>query len=128
MDEGTPDRAPPETATSDSGGASIFEDVAALMDDGRTLVEAELAFQKTRLSYAGYRGKNAAIFGLFAVIFLVLAVFALVFGTLLALVPVLGGWGATGVVAGVLLALTALLTVLALRNVKMISHAFREDS
>ena len=127
MDHGTTDRASPEMTPSESGGTSIFEDVAALMDDGRTLVEAELAFQKTRMSYAGYRGKNAAIFGLAAISLLILAVFALVFGALLALTPMLGAWGATGVVVGVLLALTAVLGVLALRNVKMISRAFRED-
>ena len=85
MDDDNADRPHQEPVTSDGGGSSIFDDVAALIDDGRTMVEAELAFQKTRVAYAGVRGKNAALFGIAALALAILAVFALVFGTLLAL-------------------------------------------
>ncbi len=127
MDEGSHDSVSQRTVASDGGTSSIFEDVTTLIDDGRTLVEAELAFQKTRLSYAGIRGRNAAICGIAALALAILAVFALVVGALLALTPLLGAWGATAVVAGILLAVAALFAVLALRNVKLISKAFRDE-
>lgn len=127
MDDDNADRPHQEPVTSDGGGSSIFDDVAALIDDGRTMVEAELAFQKTRVAYAGVRGKNAALFGIAALALAILAVFALVFGTLLALTPVLGAWGATAVVVAILLVAAALFGILALKNAKMISRAFRDE-
>ena len=127
MDEGSHESVSQRTVASDGGNSSIFEDVATLIDDGRTLVEAELAFQKTRIAYAGIRGRNAAIFGIVALALAVLAVFALIVGALLALAPLLGAWGATAVVAGILLAVAALCAVLALRNAKLISKAFRDE-
>ena len=39
---------------------SLIEDVRQLVDDGRTLVEAELAYQKSRAVIAGMAAKSIA--------------------------------------------------------------------
>lgn len=114
--------------TGESGdSASIFEDVVTLIDDGRTLVEAELAYQKTRLSYAGRRGRNAAIFGAIAAVLVVFALFGLVMGAILALTPRFGAWGATALVVGVLVVVAILCALAAASNARMIAKAFRDD-
>jgi hypothetical protein len=114
--------------TGESGdSASIFEDVVTLIDDGRTLVEAELAYQKTRLSYAGRRGRNAAIFGAIAAVLVVFALFGLVMGAILALTPRFGAWGATALVVGVLVVVAILCALAAASNARMIAKAFRDE-
>ena len=44
--------------------SSLFDDVAALVDDGKAYAEAELAFQKSRLAYSAKKGRSAGILGL----------------------------------------------------------------
>lgn len=128
MDHENQERLRQETVTDDGGGTSLFEDVATLIDDGRNLVEAELAFQKARLSYAGRRGGSAAIFAVLALLLLLLFLFALVVGCILALTPMLGAWGAMFSVAGALLVFIAICGMLVLRNVRMIGKTFRDEA
>ena len=79
-DEGGAERvAAPEGSEDD--GRSLFADIETLIDDGRTFVEAEIAFQKTRMAYTGQKGRNAAIFGVCAAIFGVFALFGLIVGS-----------------------------------------------
>lgn len=81
---------------------SLLADIGTLIDDGRTLVEAEIAYQKTRAGYAARQAIYLAIgVGCIAVL-LVLALMALVLGIVLALAPALTPWGAGFAVAGVL--------------------------
>ncbi len=115
-------------ADGDGDDTSIFEDVATLIDDGRTLVEAELAYQKTRLSYAGRRGRNAAIFGFLAAVLAIFALFGLVMGAILALTPRFGAWGATALVVGVLLVLAVLCALAAAGNARKIAKVFRDEN
>ncbi|MCB2049597.1 MAG: phage holin family protein [Novosphingobium sp.] len=64
----------------------------------RTFAEAELAFQKARAAYAGSAAKTIALLGVIAAVFLFFAAMAAVFGTVIALGPSLGLWGAMAAV------------------------------
>lgn len=87
---------------------SLWGDVHALIEDGQTLVEAELAYQRARAAYAWKRGKGVAVLLVLALFFAFFALMALVVGLLLALAPLLTAWGALAVVALGLAALAAL--------------------
>lgn len=95
--------------------ASLSEDIAALLEDGRTYVEAEIQFQKSRAGFVADRAKAGAVYGLAALAVLHLALVALVVGCVLALAPLIGPLGATGAVVGVL-ALAAIILALAARK------------
>ena len=93
------DEAPPLIAPSpaDAAERSLVDDVRQMVDDGRTLLEAELAYQKSRAMVAGQGAKGIAGWGALAL--------ALVMGLLLALSELVGGWIAMAVVVlGLLLA------------------------
>ena len=109
--EGGPD-SPDETAPAYADGErderSLFEDVETLIDDGRTYLEAEIAYQKTRAAFVADKAKSALVFGAVAAAFAVLALIGLTVGLILALTPWLTAWGASALVVG-LLAVGALL-------------------
>ncbi|HEX7709800.1 MAG TPA: phage holin family protein [Sphingomonadaceae bacterium] len=107
-----------------SRSGSLFDDVGALVEDGKTYAEAELAYQKSRLLFASGHAKWVAIFGGLALVLVVLALVALVIGALLALVPVLGAWGATAVVVAVLVVASAILLGLAKARWSHLAEAF----
>ena len=106
---------------------SLTEDITALVDDGKTYVEAELAFQKTRMSFAANRGKSGAIFVLAALAFLHLALIGLVVGGLFALIPVLGPLGAMLAVVGGLLVGMAIFLFLARGKFVSLASAFKDE-
>lgn len=106
---------------------SLFDDAYALYEDGRTYVEAEVAFQKSRATYAAHETKSGAIFAMGAMAFLHLALLGLVVGMIIALEPFLGAFGAMGVVVGVLLLFGGLFGMMALGRFKRITRAFNED-
>jgi hypothetical protein len=114
----------PPAAVSDT--PSLGDDVAALIDDGKTYLEAELQFQKSRASFVLDRSRSGAIYGVAAVILLHLALIAFVVGAVLALAPTIGPWGATLLVVGVLLVAGALLGLSARRRFSQLSTAFTE--
>lgn len=84
---------------------SLIGDVRALLEDGQTLVEAELAYQSARVAYAWNRGKGVVLLLVMALFFAFFTLVSLVVGLLLALIPLLTAWGA---MAAVTLALAAL--------------------
>jgi Flp pilus assembly protein TadB len=101
------DEAPPLIAPSpaDAAERSLVDDVRQMVDDGRTLLEAELAYQKSRAMVAGQGAKGIAGWGALALALVFFALMALVMGLLLALSDMVGGWIATLVVVlGLLLA------------------------
>ena len=109
-------------------GTSIASDVAALVEDGKTLFEAEIGFQKTRLAFAANRSKSALLSGLFALAFIHLALIALVVGMVIALTPYVTAFGAIAMVVGLLL-LGAMLLLLRLRNsTREIGEAFESKT
>lgn len=116
MTDDVPPLVPP--AASDAAERSLVEDVTRLVTDGRTLLEAELAYQKSRAAVAGQGVKAVAGCAALALALVFVALMALTFGLVLALAEVLGAWVATGVVTLGLLAFGALSGVVALRRWK----------
>lgn len=107
LDDGLPDNghdgeAEFSAAEAPYRGGSLSDDLIAIFDDGKTYVSAELAFQKSRMSFAADRGKSGALYGVVAFALLHLALVALVVGAIFALSPILSPWGATAVVVGAL--------------------------
>jgi hypothetical protein len=82
---------------------SLKADLDALITDGKTYLEAELTYQKSRAGFAADRLKWSAIYGAAALGLLHLALIALTVGTVLALTPLIGSWLATVVVTATLL-------------------------
>ncbi|MEQ1496050.1 MAG: phage holin family protein [Novosphingobium sp.] len=96
---------PPPLTKDDPAERSLVADVRQLAEDGRTLLEAELAYQKSRAIVAGQAAKGVAGWGALALILVFFALMALVLGLVLALAPLIGALGATAtVVLGVLAA------------------------
>lgn len=95
----------PAIDASDDGSdeRSLLDDVEALIDDGKTYLEAEFAFQKTRVAVVADRAKSALIFGAVALLLAFLALVGLTMGAIIALTPLLGAWGAAGLVVALLL-------------------------
>ena len=87
---------------------SLIDDVEVLIEDGRTYLEAELNFQKTRALFVGDRAKGVALYALLGLMFAWMALIGLTIGVIFALTPALGGWGATAVVVAVWLLIAGL--------------------
>lgn len=102
------DEAPGAEFAETGDDASLFEDLKTLASDGKTYLEAELAFQKSRASFAAGRAKSSLAYGAVALAFVHLALIALVIGLLLALATIVGPWFATLIVVGVMLVLAAI--------------------
>lgn len=101
MDQGeTP---PPAAEPAGSDDSSLIDDLRQLAADGRTLVEAEIAYQKSRAAVAGQAAKAVVGWSALALALLLLVLVALVVGLLLALSPLVGPWWALGLVTGGLL-------------------------
>ena len=101
------DASPPLIKPSTGGAAqrSLVEDIKDLASDGRTLLEAELAYQKSRAAVAGAGTKGIAGWASLALALVFFALMALVLGVLLGIAEFIGIWAATGVT--VLLVLSA---------------------
>ena len=99
------DEAPPLIAdsTSDAAARSLVDDAKQLVTDGRTLLEAELAYHKARAAVAGEAARGVAAWGALALALGFFALMALVVGVLLGIAQLLGYWAATGIVVLVLL-------------------------
>lgn len=93
----------PDSDTAEQDRPSLMADVDALIADGKTYLEAELTYQKSRAGFAANRLKYMAIYGAAAFGLLHLALIALTVGVVIALSPLTGPWIATGIVVLVLL-------------------------
>jgi uncharacterized membrane protein YqjE len=87
---------------------SLIDDVEVLIEDGKTYLEAELNYQKSRAVFAGDRAKGVALYALIALIFVWMALIGLTIGLIFALTPAIGPWGATGAVVVVWLIVAAI--------------------
>jgi len=103
-DAGLPEA--PEASPADEDDApdlrSLREDVEALIEDGKTYLEAELIYQKTRAAFVAEEAKAAFVFGAVGAAFALLALIGLTVGLIFALSPWLTAWGASAVVVGLL--------------------------
>lgn len=120
------DEQPPLIAE-DPAERSLVDDVRQLVDDGRTLLEAELAYQKSRALVAGEAAKAVVGWGALALALLFFALMALVLGLMLALTPKLGALAATGVVVAGLVVLGAISGITALRRWKRAAAQIAEQ-
>lgn len=77
---------------------SLIDDVEVLIEDGKTYLEAELNYQKTRALFVGDRAKGVALWALVGFVFAWMALIGLTVGLIIALTPPLSAWGATAVV------------------------------
>ncbi|MFP5394895.1 MAG: phage holin family protein [Alphaproteobacteria bacterium] len=106
---------------------SLIEDVRQLVDDGRTLVEAELAYQKSRAVIAGMAAKSIAGWVLLALALFFFALMALVLGLILVLEPAVGPMGATLAVFSGLLAMGTVSGLVAVRRWKRASALLSDE-
>ncbi len=106
---------------------SLMEDVKATIEDGKTYLQAEIGFQKTRAAYAAGEGKRAAGHGLAALACLHLALIGLIVGLIFTLGPILTPLGATAAVVGTLLVLVVIFALLAGRRASNAAKAFGDD-
>lgn len=114
----------PVPSASEPPFGSLADDVSALIEDGKTYIDAELAFQKSRAGYAGNQTKQSVIYAMGALAFLHLALIGLVIGLIMAIEPYLTAFGATAVVVGVLLIGAAIFGRLAGKRLKALGNAF----
>ncbi|MEM1053529.1 MAG: phage holin family protein [Pseudomonadota bacterium] len=103
---------------------SVMEEAGALIDNARTYAEAELGFQKTRAAFAGRLIGISLGLGVVALILLHIAFLALAVGLVLAFEPVVGIWGAIGIVFGGLMLIVALLGWGAFSKVQKLASLF----
>lgn len=106
---------------------SLMADIDTLIADGKTYIEAEIAYQKSRAGFAANRLKWTALYGAAAFGLLHLALIALTVGAVIALAPLVGPWIATAIVV-LLLLLGAVAFALRLRKkFDDIRSAFEDD-
>lgn len=106
---------------------SLTDDLFALVEDGKTYLEAEFAFQKSRTSFVANRAKMAVAYGAAAFGILHLALIALTVGTVIALAPLVGPWIATLIVGGVLIVLGIVCVRMLKGKIDDIRDAFKGD-
>ncbi len=111
----------------DAADRSLVDDVRELVNDGRTLLEAELAYQKSRAALAGRTAKSMAGWIALALSLVFFALMALVMGLLLILAPLIGAVGATVLVILALMAAAALSGWVAVRRWQAMSRRLSED-
>lgn len=100
----------------DAAERSLVDDVRQLANDGRTLLEAELAYQKSRALVAGQAVKGVAGWGALALALVFFALMALVLGMVLVLAEAIGALWATIAAFFGLLSIAALCASIALRR------------
>lgn len=114
MDEQEPPLVKPEAE--DAAERSLVDDLKTLVEDGRTLLDAEIAYQKSRAVVAGRGARGVAGWGALALALVFFALMALVVGALISLAPLIGGWLATLVVTLALLLAAAGAALVAARR------------
>jgi len=105
---------------------SLFDDVEAIIEDGRTYLDAEIQFQKTRAAYVTDKAKDAAIFAAIGGALALLALVALTVGLVFALAPLLTAWGAVALVTGAWGLLSAIFIRMAARRWNRLVSTFIE--
>lgn len=93
--------------SADAAQRSLIDDLRAMLEDGRTLVQAELTYQKSRAAVAGAGAKGIVGWALLALALAFFTLMAMVVGALLILAAWLGPLAATGITVLVLLVVTA---------------------
>ena len=119
-------QAPPAADTASAPDASLREDVRRLTTDAKAFASAELAYQKARAAYASNQAKAIAALGAGAVVLVYFSLVAAVVGTVIALGPALGPWGAMIAVTLALLILAAICATIARNRVREMKSILSE--
>lgn len=106
---------------------SLVDDVKQLASDGRTLLEAEFAYQKSRAAVAGAGIKGITGWAALALALVFFALMALVMGLVLGLAELIGAWAATGVTVLALLLAAGLSGLAARSRWKRMSALLADD-
>ncbi len=129
-----PDTAPEPGATqvppldeAEAGKPGLVEQLRGLYADGRELVDAEISYQKARVGAAGRQVRAMAALAFVGLVLVSCALIALVIGTMIALIPHLGPWGAMGATVLGTLVLAGLAFWLAVRRIGKIGALFSSD-
>lgn len=108
-----------ETRNEDGTPEGSFGDaVRALIEDGQTLVEAEISLRKTQARYGLGQARTILLLLALALAFGFFTLLAIVVGLLLALTPLIGVWAALAAVGGGLLMMTAACLAMARGQIK----------
>lgn len=105
----------------------MIAQLRGLYADGREMIDAEIGFQKVRIAAAGRQIRAMALLAIVGLILIGCALIALVVGSMIALIPVLGAWGAMGATVAASLVLAALCFWLAAGRVGRVSALFASD-
>ena len=127
-DGGLPELAEPADDDGEREVRSLRDDVEALIEDGRTYLETELVYQKTRAAFVADRAKGAVIYGALAAAFGVLALIGLTVGLIVALTPLLTAWGASALVVGLLTTAAFIAMRAASRRWERLMQAIESDT
>jgi uncharacterized membrane protein len=106
----------PEAETEAAADGGIGGALRALIEDGQTLVEAEIAYRKAQAAYGLSEAKAIVVLLVLGLAFGFFTLLALVVGLLLALASYVGVWASLAIVGGVLGILTAICLVRAIRR------------
>jgi uncharacterized membrane protein YqjE len=106
---------------------SLIDDVEVLIEDGKTYLEAELNYQKTRALFVGDRAKGLALYGLVALVFGWMALIGLTIGLIFALAPAVGPWGATAIVVVLWLVIAGVAASAAASRWRELMRSFEGD-
>ncbi|OYW48894.1 MAG: hypothetical protein B7Y36_03770 [Novosphingobium sp. 28-62-57] len=99
-----------KTADHSPADEGIGNAIKALIEDGQTLLEAEVAYRKAQAAYGLGEAKVIGLLLLLGLAFAFFTLLALVVGLLLAVATLVGVWGALAIVGGAL----ALLSIVCL--------------
>jgi hypothetical protein len=125
MDDEQPPLIAPESE--DARDRSLIDDLRQLAADGRVLLEAELAYHKSRAVVAGAGAKGIAGWLALALALIFFALMALVLGLVLVLAEQIGALGATVAATIVLLIAAALAGWAAKRRWDRMAQAFADS-
>jgi len=130
-DEAAPGISPgvePGETNAGNDSRSLLEDIEYLIADARIWMDAEMSFQKSRVSLVLNRIKIVVAAGAIAVLMAMLALIGLTVGLIIALTPLITAWGATAVVVLILLLVAWLLVKRAAFAIREIQAATRTEA
>lgn len=119
--------APPVSEAADADKPGLVEQLHGLYADGRELIDAEISFQKARIAAAGRQVRAMAALVFVGLVLIGCALIALVVGTMIALIPLIGAWAAMGATVLGALLLAGLAFWLAVRRIGKIGALFASD-
>jgi hypothetical protein len=111
----------------DPADRPLSDDLRLLIDDGRTLLEAELAYQKSRAIATGSGIATVVGWAVAGFVILLLAVIAALFGVVLELSVLFGAAGATLIVVFSMLVLATLCALIVQNKWRKVRRMIGDD-